>query len=232
MLALAGSGEYLLEMEAVDRELIRRLPASPRVVCLPTAAGQEGTDRIGYWIKLGYDHFSRLNAIVESLPVIDRASANDPALAGVIAEANFVYLSGGKPDYLYQTLAGSLAWEAIQSVLTSGGLLAGCSAGAMILGEVFYGFPGWKTGFNLLPGTTIIPHFDEIPRSMLNLIHRLTKKELTLLGIEAFTVLVQDGEKYEVLGRGGVTIRNRSGRTPFTHGVLPYWGKKNNPEGA
>jgi cyanophycinase len=223
MLALAGSGEYLPEMESVDRELIRRLPAPPRVVCLPTAAGQEGLQRIGYWTNLAYEHFSRLGAVVESLPVIDRTSANDPSLASVIAEANFVYLSGGKPDYLYQTLAGSLVWEAIQSVLAGGWLLAGCSAGAMVLGERFYGFPGWKIGFNYLPGASVIPHFDEIPGSLLRIIHRLASKELILLGIEGFTVLLIDGEKYEVLGRGGVTVWNRSGKTRFTQGPLLRW---------
>ena len=98
------------------------------------------------------------------MPVIDRASADDPALAAVIARGNFVYLSGGKPNYLYRTLAGSLAWEAIQAVLAGGGLLAGCSAGAMILGEKFFGFPGWKHGFNFLPGATVLPHFTRSPR--------------------------------------------------------------------
>ena len=118
-------------------------------------------------VAVGVDHFTRLGATAEAVPVVDRACANDPALAAVIAGANFVYLSGGKPDYLYQTLAGSLAWGAIQAVLAGGGLLAGCSAGAMILGEKFFGFPGWKRGFGFLPGATILPHFDEIPQAMI-----------------------------------------------------------------
>ncbi len=40
-IALVGSGEYLPPMEAVDRDLIRRLEKPARVVCLPTAAGKE-----------------------------------------------------------------------------------------------------------------------------------------------------------------------------------------------
>ena len=172
MFALVGSGEYLPPIEPLDRELISRLPGPARVACLPTAAGTEGPERIAYWSRLGVDHFTRLGAAAEAVPVIDRASANDPALAAVIAGANFVYLSGGKPDYLYRTLAGSLAWEAIQAVLAGGGLLAGCSAGAMILGEKFFGFPGWKHGFNFLPGATILPHFDEIPQAMIRSLPR------------------------------------------------------------
>ena len=96
MLALVGSGEYLPAMELVDQELIRRLPESPRVVCLPTAAGTEGHERINYWSRLGVDHFTQLGAQVDSLPVIDRASANDSALAQRIAEAELCLFIWGK----------------------------------------------------------------------------------------------------------------------------------------
>ena len=221
MLALVGSGEYLPAMEPIDRELISRLQESPRVVCLPTAAGKEGPERIAYWLRLGVEHFTRLEAKVEALPVIDRESANDKNLANVIAEANFVYLSGGKPHYLYNTLKGSLAWEAVLSVLARGGLLAGCSAGAMILGEKFLGFPGLKTGFNFLSRVTVIPHFDEIPGYVIQSIRALAGKDLTVLGIEGNTTLVYSGEQYDVLGSGGVIVWNRTGKTRYTRGPLP-----------
>jgi cyanophycinase len=209
-------------MAAVDRELIRRLPEPARIICLPTAAGKEGPERIEYWSQLGIDHFKQLGAQVETLPVIDRKSAQDLSFSAKIAHANFVYLSGGKPDYLYQTLAGSHVWEAILHVLASGGLLAGCSAGAMIMGEKFFGFPGWKTGFNFLPGMTIIPHFDEIPAMMIQSFRWVVRRGLTLLGIEGSTALVSNGEQqYEVLGSGGVTVWNKNGKTRFTQGPLP-----------
>src|SRR5512136_1824965 len=139
MLALVGSGEYLPPIEPLDRLLLQRLPSPPRVVCLPTAAGTESPGRIGYWARLGVEHFTRLGVSVRSLPVIDAGSANDPAHAQAIAEANFVYLSGGHPDYLYDTLKDSLAWKAVLSVLEKGGLLAGCSAGAMVMAGHFFG---------------------------------------------------------------------------------------------
>lgn len=222
MLALVGSGEYLPPMEAVDRELMRRLGAPARVVCLPTAAGTEGRERISYWSRLGEEHFSQLGAQVEAVPVIDRASANDPALAEKIAAANFVYLSGGKPDYLYRTLHNSLAWQSIQTVLNKGGLLAGCSAGAMVLGEVFYGFPGIRKGFNFLHKAAIMPHFEEIPAAMLHSLRLLTSGDITLLGIEGNTALVKTDDQLEVLGSGGVTIWNHSGRKRYTEGTLSY----------
>jgi cyanophycinase len=160
MLALVGSGEYLPPMEPVDRQLIDKLNAEPRVVCLPTAAGQEGEERIRYWRDLGIRHFSRLGAQVESLPIIDRAGAQDTHWAERIGEANFVYLSGGRPDYLYRTLKDTPAWQAILAVHQRGGVVAGCSAGAMIMGARLLGFPGLQPAFELIPGAVIVPHFD------------------------------------------------------------------------
>jgi cyanophycinase len=221
MLALVGSGEYLPSMEPVDRKLLERLGPCPRVVCLPTAAGTEGPDRIGYWSRLGVEYFERLGARPEALPVIDRQSADDPTLAAAITKADFVYLSGGKPDYLYRTLDGTRSWEAILLVLAGGGLLAGCSAGAMVLGERFFGFPGWHTGFDLVPGVTVVPHFDEIPGALSRSIHALAGKHLMVAGIEANTALVKNGSQYEVLGAGGVTLWRGSSKMRYTAGTLP-----------
>lgn len=220
-LALVGSGEYLPPMESVDRALISRLAAPARIVCLPTAAGSMGAQRLAYWKQLGVEHFTRIGVAVESLLVFDRRSADDPAWAERIAAANFVYLSGGRPDHLYKTLAGSRAWQAIEGVLTQGGVLAGCSAGAMVQGEKFFGFSGWRTGFGLLPGVTIIPHYDELSERLIQVARALLAAGLTVVGIDGNTALVKSGERHEVLGSGHVTIWNRAGRTRYPAGPLP-----------
>jgi cyanophycinase len=213
MLALVGSGEYLPKMESVDRTLIGRLPGPARVACLPTAAGTEGAERIAYWDDLGVKHFSGLGAEVEALPVTDASSANDPALAERIRRANFVYLSGGKPDYLYHVLNGSLVWQAILAVLGEGGILAGCSAGAMVMGERLPGFPRSSPAFGLLPGTTIIPHYDEVPGWMMRGLKVFVRGGLTVYGIPAYTALVVDGKSpLEVLGRGPVAVWGKDGK--------------------
>jgi cyanophycinase len=225
MLALIGSGEYLPPMEPVDRLLLQRLPSPAQVVCLPTAAGTEGQERIGYWTRLAVGHFTRLGVSARSLPVIDSASANDSALAGAVAEANFVYLSGGHPDYLFRTLGGSRVWQAIRAVLEKGGLLAGCSAGAMVMAEAIfsihlrYRLPG----FGLLPGAMVIPHFDEIPSWISTLLRLSAGRGLTTVGIEANTALFVRDEKMEVLGSGGVTVWNRAEKKRYTQGSLPAW---------
>jgi cyanophycinase-like exopeptidase len=217
-------------MEAVDRQLIEMLGAPPRVVCLPTAAGQEGAGRIAYWSDLGVEHFTRLGAQVEALPIIDRASACDQGWVERIRQANFVYLSGGKPGYLYATLANTPTWEAIMAVERAGGVLAGCSAGAMILGERLPGFPHWQAAFGLLPGAVVIPHFDELSPSLLGLTQRALPRGKFLVGIEGDTALVVEPDRHIALGRQGVTIftpgerRERGERSRrYTHGQLIDW---------
>jgi cyanophycinase len=227
VLALVGSGEYLPPMDPVDTELMARLAPRvgaghvPRVVCLATAAGREGAERIAYWSNLGVDHFQHLGALAEAVPVVDSASANDPALAARIAAADWVYLSGGSPGYLHESLAGSLAWQAILGVHQAGGVVAGCSAGAMVLGESFIAFPGWKAGFRLLPGVTLIPHFDELGGRTLAVLSQPQRPRLTIVGVERNTALVVHGDQWEVLGSGGVTVWTAAQRIRYTAGPMP-----------
>lgn len=225
-LALVGAGEYLPRIEALDRWLIGRLPGPARVVCLPTAAGQEGAERIGYWSKLGVDHFTRLGAVVEAVPVIDRATALDLSHAERVAGANFVYLSGGRPSHLYESLADTPVMEAILGALAKGGVVAGCSAGAMIWGEEFRSLrsmPLWQPGFNHAPGAVIIPHFDEIPQPMLRQAWESRPAHLSILGIDRDTALVLADGVAQARGLGGVTVWNAQRKTRYTEGEAVVW---------
>lgn len=208
ILALAGSGEYLPPMRPVDAWLIGKLAEQARVVCLATAAGLEGTDRLQYWDDLAIGHFSGLGASVEPLPVWCRQDAENEELAEKVRAANFVYLSGGKPHYLYQTLFETPVFEAILSVLEKGGVVAGCSAGAMVFGEKIAASPlNWnlRDGFGLLPGHFIIPHYNEIPRFIKSGLPYVNRS-LSLVGIEANTALVCTNEGCEAIGPGNVHI--------------------------
>lgn len=221
MLALVGSGEYLPEMDNVDRQLLGLFDGPAKVVCLPTAAGTEGETMIDDWARRGVEHFARLGADAESVRVWNQATANEPAFADRIAEADFIYLSGGKPAYLYDTLKDSLAWEAILNVVSNGGLLAGCSAGAMIQGEIFAGFPRSRQheGFGLWPNINVIPHFDELPSALIASIRMLVGKKTTIVGVEGNTALLQTDSGYEVIGQG-VTIWTPERKTRHMAGPL------------
>ena len=192
--------------------------SDPQVICLPTAAGTEGDERIRYWSDLGVAHFSRLGVRAAALPVIDHRSANERRYSEQISKANFVYFSGGKPEYLHQVLKGSLVWQAVRAVLAGGGVVAGCSAGAMIMGERIPGLVKWGKGFGLVPNVVIVPHYDEIPSSFLSGIRLVAGKKMTIIGIEGFTALVKAGEGYIVQGKGAVHLPNHPDKQRYFQG--------------
>src|SRR5436190_15037701 len=130
-LALVGSGEYLPVLEHVERLLLEGRP--PRFVQLATAAAPEGPASLARWHELGRASAERLGVQQVVVPVVDRVSADDPELAGLIDGAGLVYLSGGNPPFLAATLRDTLAWRAIEATWQGGAALAGCSAGAMAL---------------------------------------------------------------------------------------------------
>jgi cyanophycinase len=224
-LALVGSGEYLPPMESVDKFLLNCLSGPARVVCLPTAAGTEGEERLGYWSRLGVEHFTRLGAEASTLRVIDRASAREAGNAEKIRAANFVYLSGGDPGYLHKTLTGTPVWEAILLVLENGGVVAGCSAGAMIFGEKIPSFPmvvPLRPVFKLIPGAVIVPHYDEFGAQWGPIIKAMLG-QLTLLGVEGNTALVKLNGTHTAVGAGGVTVWSKKQKTRFTNGQEVKW---------
>jgi cyanophycinase len=229
LIALLGSGEYLPVMDEVDKRLLAHCNAdgsTPRVVCLPTAAGQEGETSWGRWMKMGEEHFRRLGADVTALPIIDRASADDPQYESALESADLIYFSGGNPNHLYQTMNGSRAWQAATRAWSRGAAYAGCSAGAMILGQSMPDFRrvglGTVSAFGLIPANYILPHFDAIPgiwKPFIFALARRLKKGESLLGIDEETALIGTlGGTWQVHGRQTVTRFTREGKQVFAVG--------------
>lgn len=230
LFALVGSGEYLPAMEAVDRQL---LAAAPRpaggpvpVVCIPAAAGQEGRASVDRWLNLGLEHFTRLGAAPQAARIVDRASADDPAAAAVIAAAGLIYFSGGDPAYLRACLAGSRAWAAVETARARGAVVAGCSAGAMILArqlpDVRSARLDLQPGFGWVPARLILPHFDQLegfrPGTTELVRSRLGDGEYAL-GIDEETALVgRPGAGWEVQGARTVVVLSRSAAQVFPSG--------------
>jgi len=218
--ALVGAGEFLPGMDAVDRALLANIPAPARVVVLPTASAPDGPGVPERWARMGSEHFTRLGAEVRPLLLLTREDAEREDLTEQIAWGNFVYLSGGKPRYLLETLVGTPAWQAIQRVYDSGGVIAGCSAGAMVLGGELVDFPQvWQTrpALGIVPGILVIPHFDEM-RSWISSTLAAMPHTATVTGIDGMTALVGRDGRYTASGRGGVTVITSEGRIRYLDG--------------
>ncbi len=158
---------------------------------------------------------------------LDHADCDDPANADRVRAADLVYFSGGKPAYLHQTLEGTMLWKAVEEVLARGGVLAGCSAGAMIMGAYVpdfssrMGMPSvreWQPAFALVPHAIVIPHYNEFPEMMSGLMFRNRPEGTYVIGVDGHTALVGSGDDWQVMGQGRVTIRHGSDARRYTDG--------------
>ncbi len=214
--ALVGSGEYLPVMSKVDLHLLAGQPS--RVVMLPTAAGQEGEDRLHYWRDLGLRHYEQLGVEAIVLPVLNRDDAMSLELADQIAGAGLIYLSGGSPAYLADSLRDTPVLAAIVKAWQAGAAVAGCSAGACALTAVAGGFRHPEqlpeAGLSIIAHLAVIPHFDRFdqrdPRLVEGVLSR-TDSHLTLIGVDERTALVGGPVDFEVMGDQSVWWIDRSG---------------------
>ena len=208
---LAGSGEFTSAMDAVDAELLASLGPTPRVAIVPTAAGLEDTPP--NWARMGTEHFAALGAAPVAVMVLNKKDAHDAKWVDAIAGVDWIYFSGGNPGYLVETLEGSPFWSAVLARLEAGAILAGSSAGAMMLGETTFvptarGPDGFPTEMRTRPATglvsnvIVVPHFDILPRRLLDMWTRLWPAGHRMLGIDEDTAIVQDDGAWTVKGKG------------------------------
>ena len=173
--ALVGAGEFLPAMAEFDAGLLAASGrARPRVAILPTASYPDGEEVFTRWATMGVSHFGGLGAEVEPVLVRDRAGADDPAAAQAVGEADLIYLSGGKPSYLMGVLDGSAVGRALAEAHARGAVLAGCSAGAMVLAGHAFDFRvriapwplRWRHGLGFVEGASVVPHYNAWPEPL------------------------------------------------------------------
>ena len=206
-LLLEGGAEFGGAMREPDLRAIQLAGGfdSP-IRILPTAAAPDNNHvRAG---NNGVRWFQSLGARdVESLPLVDKASANDPQIVESLRSAKLIYLLGGFTHYLGQTLKDSLAWGATLEAWENGAVITGSSAGAMVLCEHYYDPERGKVerGLNLVPKACVLPHHNTFGKNWAGKLKALLPG-VTLLGIDEYTgMLMEDGE-WTVYGGGAVAL--------------------------
>lgn len=226
-LVLAGSGEFLPIMRAVDEVVLKHLPrATRRVAIVPTASGREGQVPFD-WIARGVAHFAALDCETFGVPILERADADRADFVAALAGADLIYLSGGDPRHLTETLRGSAAWAAIRAAHAGGAILAGSSAGAMALGELVISprsaAPTWQPALGLVPGIGVLPHFDRFGAARTGPLIAAAPPQLTVLGIDEDTVILTTDGVSRVLGAHTVSILHAADATVLSAGEqLPH----------
>jgi cyanophycinase len=209
---LEGGAEFGGLMSEPDQRAIT-LAGGPDVPIsiIPTAAAPDnnhqraGNNGVNWFRSLGAAH-------VETLPLIDKASANDETIAASIRQSRLIYLLGGFTGYLGETLTGSASYRAMLSAYDTGAVIAGSSAGAMVLCQYYFD-PGKRqivAGLNFVPNTCVLPHHNTFGKSWASQMARLLPN-VVLLGIDERTGMLDDadgGRKigWHVYGQGAVTV--------------------------
>jgi len=217
-LALVGSGEYLPAMAQFEKSLFDdgvKNGKRPIYVQIPTAAGKESADRLEYWKQLGKTQADRLGVDSIFLPIFNRDDAYNPEYVSLIHNSALMYMSGGDPHHLAETLMDTPLWNAMQENWRTGASLAGCSAGAMVLSSHIPNFRLLKksptAGLNLLPEIRVIPHFNKffkwIPESAAKVLLHVPDDSV-LIGVDEMTAIVKrsGNEHWVVVGEAKVHV--------------------------
>jgi cyanophycinase len=222
-LALVGSGEYLIQMQEIETDLLHRgisQGKSKTYIQIPTGAGQEGADRIEFWKERGAAQAKRIGAECKFLPILKRDDAFNPQYIEAVTNAGLIYFSGGDPGYITEVFEGTPLWEKVKSEFFSGSSLAGCSAGAMAFGSKIVGIrkSHAQSGLGLIPEVEVIPHYDKflgwVPDRIASIALR-SDKGTYLFGIDEDTALVLT-DKWRVHGRSKVHVLKGLEDSPST----------------
>ncbi len=220
-LLLEGGAEFGGRMADPDRRALELAGGyNTPLSILPTAAAPDHNhNRAGQNGKRWFESLGARQAAV--LPVIDRVSADLPANAAAIQNSRLVYLLGGFTHFLGQTLSGSLCGQAMRSAFEGGAVIAGSSAGAMVLCQYYY-HPGNSSvveGLNFLPGTCFLPHHNTFGAGWAAQLAKLLPGQV-LIGVDEQTGILNDGSggAWNVYGRGTATIYRGGKPTVYSPG--------------
>jgi len=213
LLVIGGAESH----DAGDDEILERFVmlaggGDARLVVIATASESPGQREKEY-----AEVFHRLGTSrVTALRLESREDANGEPAVAAIELATGVFFTGGDQLRITTVLGGSKVDSALHTRLAEGLVLAGTSAGAammsstMILGGSVASVSATSVrtgpGMEFLSGVLIDMHFAE--RGRLNRLLSavaLYPHELGL-GIDEDTAVLTDGDRFEVLGTGAVTV--------------------------
>ena len=205
-IALVGGDEFRIGCEEMDREIMRASGQVPaKVLVVPTAAITGPVKAANH----GMTHFAALGGESSRLMLLEREQAEDPDFFASVTEADVVYFTGGSPETLLKTLKDSQFFQALLDSTNNGTVLAGSSAGAMVMGAMMRSprAGAWVEALSVVPGIGVLPHHEG--RDQLQISKELQEtapRELIYLGIDARTCCFGNPGNWRVVGFGKVTV--------------------------
>ena len=215
-LALVGGDEFRSGCESMDAAILAAIgSANPVVLIVPTAAAFENPARAA---DNGVRHFESLGAAASPLMVLNHNDAMDAGIAAEVEGADLVYLTGGNPAHLLDTLRDSLLLGSIQTMLERGGTLAGSSAGAMVMGS-WMRFREWRRTLGIASGIATLPHHERAdPDAVLGELESAPDNLSAVFGIDGRAGALSGPDGWTALGAGRVTVYQNGGWRRFEDG--------------
>ncbi len=203
-LALVGGAEWQPGC-VFDAELLA-LSGGREVLVLPTAAAYEHPEKA---VRTAESWFAGLGGQAVGLMVLTRRDAEDPLKAEVVRASRFTYLGGGSAMHLRSVLKGSLLWDALLEAWHDGAVVAGSSAGAMVLTDPMVDPRGGAltVGLGMVEQVAVIPHFGNENSEKVHRSIALAAPGLPVVGVPERTALVRDPDgSWRASGEGEVQV--------------------------
>lgn len=203
---LVGGEEFRVGCEEMDREIMKASGQDPaRVVVIPTAAVTGPAKAANDGVR----HFSGLGGNASQLMVLEREHAEDAEVIKGIEGAGVIYFTGGSPDHLLAAVRNSLLLDAILAAVERGTVLAGSSAGAMVMGSLMRRprLGQWVDALAVTPGVAVLPHHERSnPAQTSRDLQGQVPANTLVFGIDARTGCLGSSGNWRVVGSGKVTV--------------------------
>jgi cyanophycinase len=215
-IALVGGDEFRVGCEGMDEAVLEATGVKrPRVLIVPTAAAEQNPSKAA---ENGVSYFSSLGAEASPIMVLGPDTAGDEKVVSRLDTADVVYLTGGDPDHLLETLRDSLFLSRLRRALARGAIVAGSSAGAMVLGS-WMSFRGGVDTLGMLRGVAVLPHHERSdPDEVVARLEQSAPAGTAVLGIDGKTCCFGGPGGWTVLGQGTVTLYSRGRWQRFESG--------------
>ena len=200
------------------REFVRRAGGIKARLVIMTAAtslpGEVGDNYIRIFERLG----------AEDVRVVDtqrREDADNPDALEAIEQATGVFFTGGDQARITSCLKDTELDRAIHKRYSEGIIVGGTSAGAAMMPDIMIIEGESETnprvdvvamgpGMGFLPGVVIDQHFAQRGR-LGRLVSALAQQPAVLgFGIDENTAIAVNGDEFEVIGEGAVTVIDES----------------------
>ncbi|MHB8671070.1 MAG: Type 1 glutamine amidotransferase-like domain-containing protein [Acidimicrobiales bacterium] len=217
-MALVGGNEWH-DGCIFDQELLAASGAE-EVVVLPTAAAYEHPERD---VARAREWFSDLGVGVRPLMVLRRPDATDDTEnVSALRAARFIYLSGGSALHLRSVMKDSPLWDALVAAWKDGAVVAGSSAGAMVLCDPMVDPRGgaFTLGLGMMAQLAVIPHHDTWSPDKARRTIELAPAGLPIVAIDERTALVRSPDgAWSSSGAGRVVVFRNGAEADL--GALP-----------